>query len=144
MPELKSSLSSIAQTVRLRSLYKVSAFVACGAFLVACAPKEPFADDGITRRGASLAGLATPVTAPAEFVRDARPAEPVKFIPVGVTPPKRELQPRAAAGVASLEAELDAQRNAARAFSTRPAPPPSYDGSKPPKVEPPPKELLPQ
>ena len=144
MPELNSPPAHFLQRSVLRTISVAAAAAIGGTLLVGCAPREPFADDGITKRGASLAGLASPVTTPVEFVRDGRSGEAPQFIPVGVTPPKRELQPRPAAGVASLEAELDAQRNATRSFSTRPAPPPSYDGSKPPKVEPPPKELLPQ
>jgi hypothetical protein len=112
------------------------------AALAGCAP-QPFADDGLTKRSAALIGTAAIPAEPKPFVRDQREAAPA-YIPVGVTPPKRELQPRSAAEAAALEAELAGQRDRARGFATRPAPPSSYDGSIPPRVAPPPKELLPQ
>jgi hypothetical protein len=112
------------------------------AALAGCAP-QPFADDGLTKRSAALLGTAAIPSEPKPFVRDQREAAPA-YIAVGVTPPKRELQPRSAAEAAALEAELTGQRDRARGFATRPAPPPSYDGSLPPRPAPPPKELLPQ
>lgn len=110
--------------------------------LAGCAP-QPFADDGLTKQAASLIGTAAIPSEPKAFVRDQREAAP-QYIPVGVTPPKREIQPRSAKEAAELEAELNAQRDRARGFATRPAPPASYDGSIPPRPAPPPKELLPQ
>jgi hypothetical protein len=112
------------------------------AQLAGCAP-QPFADDGLTKRSAALIGTATIPSEPKAFVRDQREGTP-NYIAVGVTPPKREIQPRNPAAAAALEAELDAQRKQAQGFATRPAPPASYDGSIPPRPAPPPKELLPQ
>lgn len=112
------------------------------AALAGCAP-QPFADDGLTKRSASVIGAAAIPAEPKPFVLEQREATPA-YIPVGVTPPKRELQPRSASEAAALEAELAAQRDRSRGFAARPAPPASYDGSIPPRPAPPPKELMPQ
>jgi hypothetical protein len=112
------------------------------AVLAGCAP-QPFADDGLTKRSAALLGTATIPSDPKPFVRDQREVAPA-YIPVGVTPPKREIQPRSTSEAAALEAELNDQRDRSRGFAARPAPPASYDGSIPPRPAPPPKELLPQ
>lgn len=111
--------------------------------LTACALK-PYDDDGTVKGAATLARVATPAPEPADFVKQQRPAEPYQYVPVGVTPPKRERDIRGPSGAAALEAELDAERKAAQTFATRAAPPATYDGSKPPPVKPPPKELMPQ
>ncbi len=110
--------------------------------LAACAP-QPFADDGLTKRSASVLGAASIPGQTKEFVQEQRP-QSLEYLPVGVTPPKREHQPRAAAAAAALEAELDAQRKQAREFATRPQPQATYDGSIPPRPTPPPKELMPR
>jgi hypothetical protein len=110
--------------------------------LPGCAP-QPFADDGLTKRSASVLGAATIPAEPKPFVRDQRQASP-EYIPVGVTPPQRELRPRDAGAASALEAELDAQRRRSQEFATRPQPKATYDGSIPPRPAPPPKELLPQ
>jgi len=111
--------------------------------LSACALK-PYDDDGIVKNAAALARMATPAPEPSDFVKQQRPAESLQYLPVGVTPPKRERDIRSASGAAALEAELDSERKAAQTFATRAAPPATYDGSKPPPVKPPPKELMPQ
>jgi hypothetical protein len=110
--------------------------------LQACA-LAPFDDDGAARQGATLARVATPVQEPAGFVRESRPPQ-TTYLPVGVTPAPRPVPARTAIGAQMLEAELDMQRNAARAFATRPKPQDTYDGTIPPRVAPPPKELTPQ
>ncbi|MBN8535369.1 MAG: hypothetical protein J0L51_14925 [Rhizobiales bacterium] len=137
-------MKCIQRFLRLRqrpSLAQVAGVLVTAA-LAGCAP-QPFADDGLTKRSAALIGTATIPSEAKPFVRDQREASPA-YIPVGVTPPQRELQPRSASEAAALEAELAAQRDRARGFATRPVPPSSYDGSIPPRVAPPPKELLPQ
>ena len=111
--------------------------------MTACA-LEPFNDDGVTKRAASLVNVASPVGEPAAFVKEQRPDGKLTYIPVGVTPPQRQHDIRGAAGAAALEAELDAERKAAQTFATRAAPSATYDGTKPPPVKPPPKELMPQ
>lgn len=110
--------------------------------LAACA-LAPADEDGIAKRAATLARIATPTAEPKPFVAESRP-QSTTYLPVGVTPPKRELQPRSAAGAAALEAELDAERKKSDEFARRPTPPQSYDGTIPPRVQPPPKELTPQ
>jgi hypothetical protein len=112
------------------------------AALAGCAP-QPFADDGLTKRSAALIGAAAIPAEAKPFVREQRDPSP-NFIPVGVTPPKREIQPRSASEAAALEAELAAQRDRSRGFAARPVPPASYDGSIPPRPAPPPEELMPQ
>ena len=104
----------------------------------------PYEDDGITKKAATLAGIAAPTPEPAEFVRAQRPAGEQGYLPVGVTPPARSEAPRDAAAVSALEAELNAARDKSRAFANRPPPKPSYDGTPAPKVENLPKELMPQ
>jgi len=111
--------------------------------LAGCA-LAPYEDDGITKKAATLAGIAAPTPEPAEFVRAQRPAGEQGYLPVGVTPPAREEAPRDAAAVTALEEELNAARDKSRAFATRPPPQATYDGSTPPKVEKPPPELMPQ
>lgn len=137
-------MKCIKSRERFQSLRSVGAVagILMAAALAGCAP-QPFADDGLTKRSAALIGTATIPSEPKAFVRDQREAAP-NYIPVGVTPPKREIQPRNPAAAAALEAELDAQRKQAQGFASRPAPPASYDGSIPPRPAPPPKELLPQ
>jgi hypothetical protein len=122
-------------------------FAALPAFAIVAAlsacMSAPIAEDNATRQAATAIRVATPITEPAAFVRESRPQQ-TTYLPVGVTPPQRAIQPRAPAGTAALEAELDAQRRASQNFARRPAPRPTYDGSRPPRVQPPPKELTPQ
>jgi hypothetical protein len=105
---------------------------------------EPFSEDNVAKRTAVLAGAAQNPPEPAGFVREQRRSDALDFIPVGVTPPKRDIAPRNAAEARALEAELDAARQRSRAFSSRPQPRPTYDGSIPPRPTPVPPELLPQ
>jgi hypothetical protein len=130
-------------SVHLCSATRLMAALFCAVQLCACA-LAPHQDDGITKQAASLAGIATPTTEPAPFIKEQRPAGEQTYLPVGVTPPVRAEAPRAPAAVTALEAELNAQRDKSRAFATRPPPKPTYDGSAPPKVEKPPPELMPQ
>lgn len=130
-------------SVHLRSATRLMAALFCTVQLGACA-LAPYQDDGITKQAASLAGIATPAAEPAPFIKEQRPAGEQSYLPVGVTPPTRLVAPRDAAAVTALEAELNAQRDKSRTFATRPPPKPTYDGSTPPKVEKPPKELMPQ
>lgn len=110
--------------------------------LAACA-LSPYDEDGVTKRAATLARVATPTVETQPFVRESRQGE-TRYLAVGVTPPKRELQPRSAAQAEQLAAELDAERKRSEEFARRAAPPPTYDGTIPPRVQPPPKELTPQ
>jgi hypothetical protein len=111
--------------------------------LANCA-SEPFAEENAAKRTAVLVGAAQSPTDPAGFVREQRRTDPIDFIPVGVTPPKRDITPRTAAQARALEAELDAARERSRGFASRPQPRPTYDGSIPPRPKPVPPELLPQ
>ncbi|MCZ8258800.1 MAG: hypothetical protein O9333_01550 [Beijerinckiaceae bacterium] len=78
--------------------------------------------------------VTTPVTDPAGFVRESRPAQQ-EYIPVGVTPQRSGVQ-RSATELQSIEKELDAQRQRSRAFANRPKPPSPYDGRVPPRLRP--------
>lgn len=123
------------------AMLKTIPFIAALA-LAGCA-LGPLDDDGLVKRAATLARVATPPGEAPAFIRESRPAT-TTYLPVGVTPPKRELQPRGAAGAAALEAELDAERKRSEEFARRAAPAQTYDGTIPPRVQPPPKELTPQ
>lgn len=137
-------MKRIQRSIRLNPFSSLAALagVLVTIALAGCAP-QPFSDDGLTKQAAALVGTAAIPSEPKAFVREQREVTP-QYIPVGVTPPKRELQPRSTKEAAELEAELNAQRDQARGFATRPAPPATYDGSMPPRPAPPPKELMPQ
>jgi len=120
------------------------AFVALAATLLAGCALAPYDDASPLKQAATLARVATPVSEPAAFVKEQRPAETPGYLPVGVTPPARALRPRDAAGARALEASLDADRKASQNFVNRPRPRPTYDGSKPPKVAPPPQSITPE
>jgi hypothetical protein len=111
--------------------------------LAACA-SEPFDDQNELKRNAIAIGVAAPVGEPAEFVRASRPANAPDYIPVGVTPPPRAEAPRDAEAQRRLESELDAERRRSQAYARRPVPRSTYDGSRAPRVEPPPPELMPE
>lgn len=102
------------------------AFVALSAALSACNS----GGSGMTESLRSVRG-GTPDPEVQDFVRESRPATPVGYIPVGVTPPGRATPVRSAADVEKLEKELSGQRDRTRAFANRPKPQPSYDGSVP-------------
>lgn len=111
--------------------------------LAGCA-SEPLDDRNELKRNAIAIGVAAPVGEPAEFVRASRPASAPDYIPVGVTPPARAESPRDAEAQRRLEGNLDAERRRSQAFARRPVPRSTYDGSRPPRVLPPPPELLPE
>lgn len=114
-----------------------------GLLLAACS-QQPLDERSALKQSGSFLQVTTQTPEPAEFVRQSRPGETLDFIPVGVTPPSRAIRPRAASDVQALESELDRERKASQDFARRPKPRSTYDGSKPPRVAPPPKELLPQ
>lgn len=105
------------------------------------------AADEVTRGPAGgiarTVGVATSPTEPADFVKESRPANDPRFLPVGVTPPSRETPRRNEDALKKLETELDADRNRSRGFATRPAPKSTYDGTIPARPKPVPPELLP-
>ena len=127
------------------SLFRMPVLLLSGAaLLLAGCALDPVSDESAAKRSATLVGIASPTVPAADFVRESRTAAPQTYIPVGVTPPARPVAPRNAADAASLEAELDAQRNRSQGFARRPAPKASYDGRIPPRPAPPPKELIPE
>lgn len=122
----------------LRPLLPLAALALAG-----CAG-EPLNDSNELKRNAIAIGVAAPVGEPAEFVRASRPANAPDYIPVGVTPPARAEAPREAEAQRRLESNLDADRRRSQAFARRPVPRSTYDGSRPPRVLPPPPELVPR
>jgi len=122
---------------------RVLAGLAAAAMLSACA-LDPIDDKSLAKQTAGTVGFSTPAPEPAPFVRESRRSGGTEYLPVGVTPPARPVTAQNADAVKSIEAEMDARRNAsaARARSARPVG--SFDDLKPPKVPPPPAELVAQ
>lgn len=109
--------------------------------LTACVTSTP--ESARNPAGISLPKLAPPVPEPQDFVKEQRPQGEPEYI--SVTPPavQRPVAPRDPDALRKLEAELNAEREVSRAFATRRRPGASYDGSRPPRVDPPPPELMP-
>ena len=93
--------------------------------------------------GIQVPKLSPDVPEPAPFVREARPAAAPDFIPISPPNVVRPVATRDADALKKLESELDAQRKSSRDFATRRRPGSPYDGSRPPRVERPPPELMP-
>ena len=96
--------------------------IALAACLAGCGVVET-ARDGAGRVAVATGVMTTPPE-PADFVRKTRPEEK-DYIPVGVTPVKRDIAARSKGEVQALQAELEAQRQAHDALGGRSPPPPA-------------------
>lgn len=110
--------------------FKPATFVGLALLLGGCA-LSPFDDDGIVRQVGTTVGTAGKLSEPKDFVKESRPDQQT-YQPVGVTPAPHAIPPRAAAGVQSMENELNALRQRNEQAVSAPKPPSPYDG----KVEP--------
>jgi hypothetical protein len=126
------------------SLFRPSAIRRCAGFaaagvvaglLGACTPAG---DPGHPLRGAATAvGFATNVGEPKDFVKATRSGRELAYIPIGRGGIERRVAVRDAAGVRSLEAELDRQRDAVEATARRRLPAGAYGQPLPSVAAPP-------
>ena len=95
-------------------------------------------DPGHPLRGAATTvGLATSVGEPKDFVKASRSGRELAYIPIGRGGLERPVAVRNAAGVKSLEAELDRRRDAVEAMARRPLPRGAYGQPLPSVAAPP-------
>lgn len=107
------------------AVFRKSAVVAVAAGLLgACTPAG---DPNHPLRGAATqVGLATTVGEPKDFVKASRSGRELAYIPIGRGGLERPIAVRNAAGVKSLESELDRQRDAVEATARRRLPRGAY------------------
>ncbi len=78
------------------------------------------------RGAATTVGFATTVSEPKDFVKASRSGRELAYIPIGRGGLERPIAVRNAAGIKSLESELDRQRDAVEARARRPLPRGAY------------------
>ncbi len=108
-----------------------------GLVALAAAGCSPTAEGSLTRSAAQAVGWATTVGEPKDFVVARRSNAPLDYVPVGRGGIERPVQPRDAAGVRALEADLDSVRDRSEAFARRPLPSGAYGQPLPSVAAPP-------
>ncbi len=89
------------------------------------------------RGAATTVGFATTVSEPKDFVKASRSGRELAYIPIGRGGLERPIAVRNAAGIKSLESELDRQRDAVEARARRPLPRGAYGQPLPSVAAPP-------
>lgn len=74
---------------------------------------------------AETTGFATTPPPPADFVRSTRQPD-ATYLPVGVTPPPREIAPKTPEQIKAMESDLDSTLNSHSAISGKPRPKADY------------------
>ena len=114
----------------LRNPLKAAAIAFGAAALSGCA-LSPFDEDSGFRKAGTVIGTTGKLAEPQPFVRDSRPADQA-YLPVGVTPAPHSVPVKQGAGVAAMEAELNALKAKNELAAAAPKPVSPLDG----KVEP--------
>ena len=103
-----SAIPGGVSSARLSAYGRCAAGLAVAALMSACTPAgDP---NHPLRSAATQVGLATNVSEPKDFVKASRSGRELAYIPIGRGGLERPVAVRNAAGVRSLESELDRQR----------------------------------
>ncbi len=116
------------QIPRMAAVCSLLALAACNS---ATEPNHPL------RGAASTVGWATTAGAPKDFVIARRGTDELKYVPIGRGGIERPVAVRNAAGVQSLESELDRQRDQSETFARRQLPTGAYGQPLPSVAAPP-------
>jgi len=87
---------------------------------LAAAGCQSSGDSGV-KSAAQAAGFATTVGESKPFVSAQRPGQ-LEYMPVGVTPPQRDIKPKTAKELAAYERSLEAQRVSSQQKAAKPPP----------------------